>query len=82
MERPYHNMCKLFAQLGEPSDETAIARFIANHRPLPGNVQLHEAAFWSPAQATFLHEALLDDADWAEVTDELNVELHMTPTGH
>ena len=76
MERPEHNMSSLFAQLGQPSDNTAIARFIATYRPLPGSVQLHEAAFWSPAQAAFLHEAILDDADWAEVTDELNVELH------
>lgn len=76
MERPVHNMSNLFAQLGRPDDEAAIARFIESHRPLAGGVRLHEAAFWSPAQAAFLREALLDDADWAEVADELNTNLH------
>lgn len=76
MERPVHNLSSLFAQLGQPSDEAAIVRFIETHRPLAGGVMLHEAAFWSPSQASFLREALLDDADWAEVVDELNQELH------
>lgn len=76
MERPVHDMSNLFAQLGQASDEGAIARFIERHRPLPAEVQLHEAPFWTPAQAAFLREALLQDADWAEVADELNVGLH------
>ena len=76
MERPVHSMSNLFAQLGQPSDETAIARFIETRGPLANGVQLHEAAFWTPAQACFLRQALLDDADWAEVADALNVELH------
>ena len=38
-------------------------------------VQLAEAAFWTPAQAGFLREAILEDADWAEVIDELNNDL-------
>lgn len=76
MERPIHSMSNLFAQLGQPSDELAIAHFIETRRPLANGVLLHEAAFWTPAQACFLREAILDDADWAEVTDELNVELH------
>lgn len=76
MERPTHTLNNLFAQLGQPSDEAAIARFIDRRGPLAANVQLHEASFWTPAQACFLREALLDDADWAEVTDDLNVRLH------
>ncbi|MBS1158563.1 MAG: hypothetical protein H6R15_982 [Proteobacteria bacterium] len=76
MERPVHNMSQLFAQLGQANDEQAIARFIEARRPLANGVQLHEAAFWTPAQACFLREAILDDADWAEVADELNGELH------
>ena len=76
MERPVHNMSNLFAQLGEANDEAAITRFIECHRPLESSVQLHEAAFWTPSQATFLCESILQDADWAEVIDELNVELH------
>lgn len=75
MERPVHNMSNLFAQLGQPNDEAAIAQFIESHRPLPDDVLLHEAAFWTPAQASFLCEAIRDDADWAEVADELNAGL-------
>ena len=75
MERPVHNMSNLFAQLGQANDEAAIEEFIETHRPLADSVQLHEAAFWTPSQAALLREALLDDADWAEVADELNAQL-------
>ena len=76
MERPVHTLSNLFAQLGRPSDEAAIQQFIAAHRPLPGAMRLHEAACWTPAQAAFLCEAILDDSDWAEVVDDLNSKLH------
>lgn len=76
MERAIHNMSHLFAQLGKPSDEMAISKFIETHAPLDGAVQLHEARFWTSAQASFLQESINDDADWAEVTDNLNVQLH------
>jgi hypothetical protein len=75
MERSVHSLNTLFAQLGQPSDEASIAQFIESHRPLPDDVLLHEAAFWTPSQAAFLREAILDDADWAEVADELNADL-------
>lgn len=76
MERSVHDMSNLFAQLGEASDEGSITRFIATHRPLDGAMQLHEAAFWTPAQASFLREATLDDAEWVAIVDTLNSELH------
>lgn len=76
MERPTLDMGSLFDQLGEPSDSASIARFIERHAPLADAVQLHEATFWSPTQSAFLREALLDDAEWAEVVDALNGELH------
>ena len=76
MERPVHSMANLFAQLGRPCDESAIARFVETHHPLSGGVLLHEAAFWTPSEADFLRQAILDDADWAEVIDELNTRLH------
>lgn len=75
MERPTHNMSNLFAQLGLANDEAAIAQFIATHKPLAGNVLLHQAGFWSASQACFLCEAIRDDADWAEIADDLNAEL-------
>ena len=75
MERPVHSLSALFAQLGQPDDEKSIMHFIESHRPLADEVLLHEAAFWTPAQASFLCEAIRDDADWAEVVDELNAGL-------
>ena len=75
MEKPVHNMRNLFAQLGQPNDDAAIARFIESHSPLPEGIRLHEASFWNRAQASFLCEAILQDADWAEIADELNAEL-------
>ena len=75
MERPVHTLTNLFAQLGQPDDEAAISRFIEAHRPLPESVLLHEAAFWTPSQACFLREAIVDDADWAELVDDLNARL-------
>ncbi|MCK0509485.1 DUF2789 domain-containing protein [Aromatoleum anaerobium] len=75
MELPTHSMSNLFAQLGLPADEAAIERFIASHSPLPENVALADASFWTPAQAAFLREEIGDDADWAEVVDQLNLSL-------
>lgn len=75
MEAPTHRMSHLFAQLGLPSDDAAIARFIQAHCPLANGTLLHEAPFWTPAQAAFLREEILEDADWSEVIDALNAEL-------
>lgn len=71
-----HSINDLFAQLGLVSDQASIVHFILTHRALMSNVVLSEAAFWTPAQATFLREEILKDADWAEVIDQLNAELH------
>lgn len=79
MERQLHDLNHLFAQLGQASDDAAIAQFLDQHRPLASAVQLHEAVFWSPSQADFLRQAIIDDADWADVVDELNVLLHARP---
>jgi hypothetical protein len=76
VERSPYDMCSLFAQLGVANDEQSIARFIKSHAPLESDVQLHEAAFWTAAQAGFLREATLDDAEWAAIVDSLNSELH------
>lgn len=76
METPLHSLNSLFAQLGLPSDDAAIERFIASHSPLPENVQLPDAPFWTPSQAALLREELSEDADWAPVVDQLNVRLH------
>jgi hypothetical protein len=70
-----HHFSDLFDQLGLPSDDAGIAQFLAAHSPLADTVRLPEAVFWSPAQAAFLREALLQDSDWAELADQLSEAL-------
>lgn len=71
----HHSFTELFAQLGLATDEAGIGRFLTAHRPLAADVALADAAFWNPSQAAFLREEILDDADWAEVVDQLNAAL-------
>lgn len=80
MNKPAHRFTELFAQLGLPSDEQGIRGFIATHTPLAADLALPEAPFWTVAQAAFLREELLEDADWAEVVDQLNLALRR-PSG-
>lgn len=75
MEPPVHHFTELFEQLGLPADDASIQAFIERHAPLPKEMPLHEAPFWSAAQAEFLHNALDEDADWAEVVDHLDASL-------
>ncbi|MEO7161211.1 MAG: DUF2789 domain-containing protein [Polaromonas sp.] len=75
MEKSFHRFSELFAQLGLPADEQAIAEFLATHSPLAAAILLADAPFWTPAQASLLREEILEDADWAEVVDQLNVAL-------
>jgi hypothetical protein len=79
MEMIEKNMTSLFDQLGEASDDAGIARFIAAHDGLSGDTPLHKADFWSASQASFLREAMVTDAAWAPVVDELNAKLHSAP---
>lgn len=65
----------LFDQLGLPSSDADIQAFILRNRPLPANVKLFEAAFWTESQAKFLREEIACDAEWAVVVDKLDTEL-------
>ncbi|MEO7345023.1 MAG: DUF2789 domain-containing protein [Methylotenera sp.] len=76
MEASIHTISNLFAQLGLPTDQLAIDNFIRTHSHLATDVLLSEALFWTAAQASFLREEILKDADWAEVIDQLNASLH------
>lgn len=67
-----HTLQTLFFQLGLANDEAQIRDFIEKHRPLPRHIALSDAAFWSPAQAAFLAEALENDSDWCALVDELD----------
>ena len=70
-----HHFSDLFAQLGLPNDDLAIQHFLASHAPLSPDFRLPEAPFWTPAQADFLREAILQDSDWVEMVDQLSVAL-------
>lgn len=75
MDKPIHRFTELFAQLGLPCDQLGIQQFLAAHTPLAANIALAEASFWTAAQAAFLREQLIEDADWAELVDQLNLAL-------
>ncbi|MDN3921305.1 DUF2789 domain-containing protein [Roseateles violae] len=75
MEASHHRFSELFAQLGLPNDDASIRDFIQRYRPLSAELLLHQAPFWTPAQASLLKEEWRDDADWAEVVDQLNLAL-------
>lgn len=72
MDTSKHTFSALFEQLGLPSDKASVEGFIAKHSPLPSEVALQDAPFWSASQSRFLEEGLEDDSDWAEIIDELD----------
>lgn len=74
MEASTHDLTELFKQLGLPSGGAAIRRFCAEHFLLPKE-NLADAPFWTSAQSQFLREAWQNDADWAELVDQLDARL-------
>ena len=79
MESTVHPFSELFAQLGLADDNASIQQFIATHSPIPNDMRLEDAPFWSTAQSQLLREERRDDADWAMVVDRLNGALHAMP---
>lgn len=75
METPIHTMSSLFKQLGLDNSTKAISDFINNNKPIPKAKKLHEAAFWTESQAYCLQKMIDEDADWAEIVDQLNLLL-------
>jgi len=75
MESPNHTLKDLFGQLGLPDSHEEIEGFISRHRPLAAGVRLADAPFWTSSQATFLRDEIDEDADWAELVDQLNLRL-------
>jgi len=75
MESTNHALQDLFNQLGLPAEPAAIESFITSHRPLADDIALADAPFWTAAQSQFLREEIDDDADWAELVDQLNLSL-------
>ncbi|MGB2079408.1 MAG: DUF2789 family protein [Vibrio sp.] len=77
MEMHHHTMQSLFAQLGLNDSQQGIQQFIDTHKNQLGKQELHQASFWNNSQAQFLEQAKLNDADWAEVVDQLDAMLRM-----
>lgn len=75
MYSPIHSINALFEQLGLESSDQAIETFIAEHSPLPAQVKLYEADFWNKSQRTFIQQMKDEDADWAEIVDQLDAML-------
>lgn len=65
-------MHTLFDQLGLPSWEEAIDRFIDEHGGLDPDMELADAQVWTDSQRAFLRQAIAEDSDWAEVVDHLD----------
>lgn len=78
MENAHHHFNELFAQLGLPNDADGIRDFLTRHAPLAPEIRLSDAPFWSAAQAEMLCEQRCDDADWAELVDQLDASLRYT----
>jgi hypothetical protein len=80
METLNHSLASLFDQLGLDSSDQAIQAFINRNSPLAAGTALYQADFWSPAQAAFLKQSTDDDADWAEIVDQLDAMLRLPAT--
>ncbi|AOY89024.1 hypothetical protein BKP64_13095 [Marinobacter salinus] len=72
MDTSKHSLSTLFEQMGLASDEKSIEDFVSRYSPLPSEIALQDAPFWSESQSHFLEEGLEEDSDWAEVIDELD----------
>jgi hypothetical protein len=82
MTHTQHHFHQLFEQLGLANDAEGISQFIHQHTPLSAEIRLADAPFWNAAQAAFLREALLQDADWAELVDQLNLAFRADRADH
>ena len=74
MDTSTHTLETLFLQLGLSTTTQSIEAFVKNNH-LPKDIPIERAAFWSAAQAQFIHEALEQDSDWSEIVDQLDAQL-------
>ncbi len=75
MESAQHSLTELFTQLGLSGKTRDIEQFIAQHQGQLGLLAIHQAPFWNDGQASFLRQAIEQDADWAELVDQLDLLL-------
>ena len=81
MDSSINRFTDLFAQLGLPTDNAEIEQFLRQHSPLADDITLPNAPFWTTAQAAFLRDGWREDADWAELVDQLNLALRAPVLG-
>ncbi len=81
MDSTTHRFSELFAQLGLPTDDAGIEAFLRQHSPLAADIELPNAPFWSAGQAAFLREEWREDADWAQLVEQLNLALRAPVEG-
>lgn len=81
MDTENKSLALLFEQLGMDGDQASIDAFIEKHYPLPDDMKLTEAPFWSEGQRAMLAEHWVADDDWEPFIDELNVRLHENKDG-
>jgi hypothetical protein len=72
MDTTLNDLSHLFKQLGLPYHQEEIDEFVNKNR-LDKQTLMIDADCWSPSQRAFLKEALLEDAQWSEVIDQLDV---------
>ena len=75
MDRSNHSLACLFSQLGMNNSAQDISDFITSNKGIPADTPLSNAKIWSSSQSLFLSEAITEDADWAEVVDNLDALL-------
>jgi hypothetical protein len=79
MNTEIYQFSDLFAQLGLPDDAISIAQFLTHHSAIGADRRLPDAPYWTPIQAQFLRESLLQDAEWAGLVDQLAKALQSEP---
>ncbi|MBB1361555.1 MULTISPECIES: DUF2789 domain-containing protein [unclassified Shewanella] len=72
MDTTSNDLSHLFKQLGLPHDQEGIDDFVIQNK-LDKHTLITDADCWNSGQKAFLKEALLQDAQWSEVIDQLDV---------
>jgi hypothetical protein len=75
MEKYHKTMSDLFEQLGLASSDEGIVDFISQNKGLRQGLHIEDAELWSRQQADFIKNALLEDAEWVELIDQLNTRI-------
>lgn len=79
MQSSAHTLNELFDQLGLPSGDQDIDRFIERHKPVGATRALSDMDFFTEAQKQFLRDATKNDADWMDATGKLGDLLRQPP---